>query len=47
MNKNGNLIKRWELISDIVAELKIDHCGIYAVLNGKQKTSGGFVWRCI
>ena len=43
----GQFIKKWYLISDIEKELHIDHCCIYACLNGKQKTAGGYIWRCI
>lgn len=46
-SKDGKLIKKWDLVSDITKELGIDHCCIYAVLNGKQKTAGGYIWRCI
>ena len=46
-SKNGKFIKKWDLVSDITKELGIDHCCIYAVLNGKQKTGGGYIWRCI
>ena len=46
-SKDGKFIKKWDLISDIEKELDIDHWGIYAVLNGKQKTAGGYIWKCI
>ena len=46
-NKDGKFIKKWDLVSDITKKLGIDHCCIYAVLNGKQKTAGGYIWRCI
>lgn len=46
-SKDGKFIKKWDLVSDITKELGIDHCCIYAVLNGKQKTAGGYIWRCI
>lgn len=46
-SKDGKFIKKWDLISEIEKELDIDHCCIYAVLNGKQKTAGGYIWRCI
>ena len=46
-SKDGKFIKKWDLVSDITKELGVDHCCIYAVLNGKQKTAGGYIWRCI
>ena len=46
-SKDGKFIKKWDLIIDIEKELDIDHWGIYAVLNGKQKTAGGYIWKCI
>ena len=46
-SKDGKFIKKWDLISDIEKELDIDHWGIYAVLYGKQKTAGGYIWKCI
>ena len=46
-DKDGRYIKTWKLVSDIEKELHIDHCGIYACLNGKLRTSGGYIWRCI
>lgn len=46
-SKDGKFIKKWDLVSDIEKELHIDYCCIYAVLNGKQKTAGGYIWRCI
>ena len=46
-SKDGKFIKKWDLVSDITKELGVDHCCIYAVINGKQKTAGGYIWRCI
>ena len=46
-SKDGKFINKWDLVSDITKELGVDHCCIYAVLNGKQKTAGGYIWRCI
>ena len=46
-SKDGKFIKKWDLVSDITKELGVDHCCIYAVLNGKRKTAGGYIWRCI
>lgn len=46
-SKDGKFIKKWDLISEIEKELDIDHCCIYGCLNGKQKTAGGYIWKCI
>ena len=41
---HGNFIKNWEKIADVEKELKINHSNIVAVLNGRKKSTNGFVW---
>ena len=41
----GNLLKEWGCTKDIERSLNIHHSNISACCRGKQKTSGGFVWR--
>lgn len=43
LDKNGNLIKNWNSMSEAERELKI--YGIGRVCNGKRKTCGGFKWK--
>jgi len=40
-----NRIKSWATIKGAARELKINSRGIRACLSGKNKTSGGFIWR--
>lgn len=42
---NGNLIKIWDYIRQASKELNIKENNISQCLNGKQKTSGGFIWK--
>ena len=44
---NGNLIREWELISDISKTLNIKTHRIYEVLYGRQKATGGYRWKFI
>ena len=44
---NDNLIREWELISDISKSLNIKSGNIYNVLSGRQKTTGGYKWKFI
>ena len=44
---NGNLIREWELISDISKTLNIKAHRIYEVLYGRQKITGGYKWKFI
>ena len=44
---NDNLIREWELISDISKSLNIKTQRIYEVLYGRQKTTGGYKWKFI
>ena len=44
---NDNLIREWELISDISKSLNIKAGRIYNVLSGRQKTTGGYKWKFI
>lgn len=46
-NKNGNFVKKWRSIPDIVEALGFSYIAIYNCLKGKTKTSNGFVWRYI
>ena len=43
-DKNGNLLKEWDSPSQIVKSLGISKYALSACLNGKSKTSSGFVW---
>ena len=42
-DKQNNFIRRWESISKAEKELKITN--IWGVINNRQKTAGGFIWR--
>jgi hypothetical protein len=42
---NNNFIREWECAAYAVKELKICKSCISAVLAGRQKTAGGFVWK--
>ena len=42
---NGDFIKEWNGIVDIVAELGIKPCSISNCIAGRKKTSHGFVWK--
>lgn len=42
---NKNLIKIWDCSIYASSELKINKSSISSVLNGKQKTAGGYIWR--
>lgn len=42
---NGNLIKEWLTITDASKELNIFRQSISDCLNGRNKTSGGFIWK--
>jgi len=44
-DKNGNLIKEWESITQATLELKYSAGIISMVCNGKIKTAGGFIWK--
>lgn len=41
----GNFIKTWNTMGEIKRELGISHCMISDCCRGKQKTSGGFIWK--
>jgi hypothetical protein len=41
----GNFIKTWDKAIDAERELKIDRRNILEVLKGRQKKSGGFIWK--
>lgn len=41
----GNFIKTWQSMGEIYRELGLKHCGISDCCRGKQKTSGGYVWK--
>lgn len=42
---NNNLIKEWNSITEAATLLNMKKCTISAVLTGRQKTSGGFIWK--
>ena len=42
---NGNFIKTWNSVGEIKRKLGISHCMISDCCRGKQKTSGGYIWR--
>ena len=45
-NKNMELIKTWNSISEAAKELRLNTSNIINVCKGgKQKTSGGYIWR--
>lgn len=41
----GNLIKEWPSIKVTSNELGINYSNIRSVVQGKQKTAGGFIWK--
>ncbi len=41
---NGNFIKTWNSQQEIVKKLHIKQPCISEAINGKQKSSGGFIW---
>ena len=43
-DKNGNIIKEWQSITEAAHSLGASHQGIQACCSGKQKTCKGFVW---
>ena len=45
INKNGNLIKKWNCISDASRELNINNGSIVSCAKFRRKTAGGFIWR--
>lgn len=42
---NGDYIKEWENIFDIIAEMKIQKSSIYRCCEGIYKQAGGYVWK--
>ena len=41
----GNFIKTWDSMGEIQRVLGIKHCTISDCCRGKQKTSGGYIWK--
>lgn len=44
-NKNGDIIKVWNDITEIESQLEYSRSNIYRCCNGKVKTSYGFIWK--
>lgn len=44
-DKNGNLLKIWDCMSDACKELGISIKAISSCVKGRTKTSGGFIWK--
>lgn len=44
-DKDGNLIKVWDCISDASRFFNIGHATISNVIHGRKKTARGYVWR--
>ena len=44
-DKQGNLIREWEAISDAHRELGINLSNITQCCRGFRETAGGYVWR--
>ena len=44
-NKNGDLIKVWDGITDASNNFGVDKGAIWRCCNGKSKTSCGYVWK--
>lgn len=42
---DGQFIKEWLNPREVERELNIDNASIYRVLNNKQHTAGGYIWR--
>ena len=47
LTKDGELIKVWDNINDIVDELKCTRCSIYGCAQGKRKSGKGFKWEYV
>ncbi len=45
LDKDLNLIREWESITEASKELKIERANITACCNGKLKRAGGYVWK--
>lgn len=45
LDKNDNIIKIWDSISDVERELKISNGNICSCIKGKYHTSGGYKWK--
>lgn len=46
-DKDGNFIKKWDLVKEASESLNISRSSIWAVCNNKRKSAGGFKWRYI
>lgn len=42
---DGELLKRWDCMSDVQRELNIKVCSIVNCASGRQKTSHGYIWK--
>lgn len=45
LDKDGNVVKKWECIKDAERVLGIHAPNILKCCNGKRKTTGGFIWK--
>lgn len=45
IDENGNVIKRYNTITDACKEYGLDHGGVTKCCQGKYKTCGGYRWR--
>lgn len=43
--KDGELVKKWDCITDVERELGIKHQDISKCCKGKQKSAGNYVWK--
>ena len=41
----GNFIKTWNKIADVESKLNINHSNIIANINGRKKSTNGFIWK--
>lgn len=44
LTNNGELIKVWDCLKDVVDELGISQSNISMVLTGRRKSAGGYIW---
>ena len=45
IDKNGEIIKKWDCISDASRELRINNGSIVSCAKLRRKTAGGYIWR--
>lgn len=46
-SKEGKLLKTFNSVAEASKQTSVPTSGIYATCNGKQKTSGGYIWKYV